>query len=134
MARPAKKVLIHVTINTSTNLLLTKLAKKLGTTKSAIVRNGIIQELRAIVIEAVKWDGDFDTKPDWMRNNLSLWVDVEGNLVIETLEGQMTADVGDFVIKGTEDEIYPCKPDIFQVSYDEVDEQASKNKEGGVNE
>ena len=37
--------------------------------------------------------------------------DVE--LEIETLEGTMRADVGDFIIKGVKGECYPCKPDIF---------------------
>ena len=39
--------------------------------------------------------------------------------VIETLEGDMRADVGDYVIRGVKGEIYPCKPDIFAATYDE---------------
>ena len=39
---------------------------------------------------------------------------------IDTLEGTMTALRGDFVIKGVQGEIYPCKPDIFELTYEEV--------------
>jgi hypothetical protein len=44
----------------------------------------------------------------------------DGSLNIETLEGTMRADVGDWVIKGVKDELYPCKPDIFEATYEEV--------------
>lgn len=37
---------------------------------------------------------------------------------IETLEGTMRADVGDYVIQGVNGEIYPCKPDIFAKTYE----------------
>ncbi len=40
--------------------------------------------------------------------------------VIHTLEGNMKASVGDYVITGVNGEQYPCKPDIFQKTYDEV--------------
>ena len=41
---------------------------------------------------------------------------VEG-LVIDTLEGAMTANMGDYVIRGEKGEFYPCKPDVFEMSY-----------------
>lgn len=41
-------------------------------------------------------------------------------LVIKTLEGDMTADYGDWIIRGVAGEFYPCKPDIFEVTYDAV--------------
>lgn len=41
-------------------------------------------------------------------------------LWIHTLEGQMTANRGDWIIKGVHGEFYPCKPDIFAATYDEV--------------
>jgi len=52
----------------------------------------------------------------------------EGNLkshplvgvVIETLEGKMNVSVGDFIIKGVKGEFYPCKPDIFYMTYEFV--------------
>lgn len=45
--------------------------------------------------------------------------EVEG-LVIETLEGDMRADIGDYIIKGVKGEYYPCKPDIFEAAYEAV--------------
>ena len=41
-------------------------------------------------------------------------------LRIETLEGPITASPGDWVIRGIQGEFYPCKPDIFAATYDEV--------------
>ena len=41
---------------------------------------------------------------------------------IETLEGTMKASVGDYIIKGVNGEFYPCKPDIFSKTYEEVAE------------
>ena len=41
---------------------------------------------------------------------------------IETLEGTMKASVGDYIIKGVNGEFYPCKPDIFEKTYEEVAE------------
>jgi len=41
-------------------------------------------------------------------------------LVIPTLEGNMTAKLGDWIIKGVNGEFYPCKPDIFKKTYEEV--------------
>lgn len=42
-------------------------------------------------------------------------------LKIETLEGTMTASVGDYIIKGVNGEFYPCKPDIFDKTYEPVE-------------
>lgn len=42
---------------------------------------------------------------------------------IETLEGTMTADIGDYVIQGIAGEFYPCKPDIFAATYEEVTDE-----------
>lgn len=42
-------------------------------------------------------------------------------VLIETLEGTMRADVGDYIIKGINGEFYPCKPDIFKKTYEEVE-------------
>ena len=44
----------------------------------------------------------------------------DGGIVIHTLEGDMRADPEDWIIKGVKGEFYPCKPDIFEATYDEV--------------
>ena len=41
-------------------------------------------------------------------------------LSIDTLEGTMTADIGDWIIRGVRGEFYPCKPDIFLATYERV--------------
>jgi hypothetical protein len=59
-------------------------------------------------------------------DELVLWINSNGgssdhdntNLYINTLEGKMTADCGDWIIKGVKGEYYPCKPDIFILTYD----------------
>jgi len=43
-----------------------------------------------------------------------------GQLIIETLEGDMLVSKGDWIIKGVKNEFYPCKPDIFEMSYEEI--------------
>ena len=44
----------------------------------------------------------------------------ENEILIKTLEGQHRALLGDYIIKGVKGEIYPCKPDIFEMTYEEV--------------
>ncbi|GHE84325.1 hypothetical protein GCM10019059_45480 [Camelimonas fluminis] len=63
------------------------------------------------------------------HQSISLWVASAGynvmravtGLVIETLEGDMRADYGDWIIKGVSGEFYPCKPDIFAATYEPVE-------------
>ena len=44
-------------------------------------------------------------------------------MIIHTLEGDMKANVGDYIITGVNGEQYPCKPDIFEKTYEEVEEE-----------
>lgn len=41
---------------------------------------------------------------------------------IQTLEGEIEASYGDWIIKGVKGEFYPCKPDIFELTYEKADE------------
>lgn len=43
-----------------------------------------------------------------------------GTIEIETLEGTMVAQGGDYIIRGVKGEFYPCKPDIFEATYEQV--------------
>lgn len=45
------------------------------------------------------------------------------HLIIRTLEGDMTVSDGDYIIKGIKGEFYPCKPDIFEATYEAVGDQ-----------
>lgn len=44
----------------------------------------------------------------------------DGTMLIDTLEGSMSAQPGDWIIRGVKGELYPCKPDIFAWTYEEV--------------
>ncbi len=44
----------------------------------------------------------------------------KGHASIHTLEGVMVAEIGDYIIRGVQGEFYPCKPDIFEMTYDSV--------------
>jgi len=49
-------------------------------------------------------------------------VDDRPNLIIPTLEGDHLVSMGDYIIKGVKGEFYPCKPDIFEMTYEEIDQ------------
>lgn len=78
---------------------------------------------KPVVIEAMCFDDTVDA--------IFLWVDehpdapamiemADGSIAIETLEGTMTAQRGDWIICGVKGEFYPCKPDIFAATYEPV--------------
>lgn len=81
---------------------------------------------KPVVIEAFKFDGDFMDStgnyyvPEWVLNTDYSFE--EGELYIKTLEGWMHVSVGDYIIQGVQGEVYPCKPDIFADTYEEVEE------------
>ena len=57
---------------------------------------------------------------DFAENKI--WFDALGNIWIATLEGDMVAKKGDYIIKGVQGEYYPCKPDIFAETYEKTEE------------
>ena len=79
---------------------------------------------KPVVIEAVQWKG---------YNAQEVAVFLAGHtarrgkvipdmaIIIPTLEGDHRADIGDWIIKGVKGELYPCKPDIFEETYECVD-------------
>lgn len=87
---------------------------------------------KPVVIQAVQWTGDnlqeilefVSMHPDfntWFKNNdeYTDFVRNDGNRFrIKTLEGTMYADKGDWIIQGVKGEFYPCKPDIFDATYE----------------
>ncbi len=80
---------------------------------------------RAVEIEAMQVDGYESTTSDilsWINNNGgdALRGHPGNYVVVTTLEGSMKADIGDYIIRGVKGEFYPCKPDIFQMTYDKV--------------
>ena len=75
---------------------------------------------KPVVIEAVQWTGNNVDEVFTFGNSRVTGI-VDQKLAIHTLEGIMTADLGDYIIKGIKGEFYPCKPDIFKASYEEVE-------------
>ena len=76
---------------------------------------------KPVVIEALRWTGVFDHKLlSFINTNLVALgsSDGEAYLLIKTLEGDHKATVGDYIIKGIKGEFYPCKPDIFEKTYE----------------
>lgn len=74
---------------------------------------------KPVVIDAICWNGDLASVETLGTYTGSVSQELGADtLQIETLEGVMTANVGDWVIRGVKGEIYPCKPDIFQATYE----------------
>ena len=84
---------------------------------------------KPVIIEAFLWTKrpDQTEDPEWIVEAIKKdEVRIEESLTaaggiqmhIKTLEGTMTASVGDYIIKGVKGELYPCKPDIFELTYD----------------
>ena len=77
---------------------------------------------KPVVIEAFQWTGDTRVLADFTKGKTGRLLQVYGDtLTIHTLEGEMTANNGDWIIRGVKGELYPCKPDIFEATYDLVD-------------
>jgi hypothetical protein len=79
---------------------------------------------KPVVIEAIQWNGknmydviEFSGASDDFVFPLN-----EDYCVIETLEGNHKCSLDDFIIKGVQGEFYPCKPDIFEQTYEKVEE------------
>ena len=80
---------------------------------------------KPVVIEAFQWTGDKDQhgEPEWICQaiaecKVAVFPD---HLAIETLEGILRAERGDWIIRGIKGELYPCKPDIFAATYEPAD-------------
>lgn len=75
---------------------------------------------KPVVIEAEFYEGD-DEAVARVRTFVGKELDGNGrDLFIPTLEGTMVVSPGDWVIKGVKGEFYPCKPDIFDATYEAV--------------
>ena len=76
---------------------------------------------KPVVVEAVQLTGKNDAECMAFCPTASRSMHNANQLVISTLEGEMLCSVGDYIIKGVKGEFYPCKPDIFEATYDKVD-------------
>lgn len=88
---------------------------------------------KPVVIEAIQWTKENDVELEhWLSKEKSVELEIDDHLYvagvgtpyiskiqIKTLEGTMEASYGDYIIKGINGEIYPCKPDIFEKTYEQ---------------
>lgn len=87
---------------------------------------------KPVVVEAVQWTGDIESlgeieKLQGFSFSKDEIVDIvrSDEIRIRTLEGEMTASLGDYIIRGVHGEIYPCKPDIFEETYEMAEDEES---------
>lgn len=98
---------------------------------------------KPVIIEAFQYNGDLKGSdgqyyvPDWavhaFEENVMCYDSFDATtppceLFIKTLEGVHHVSVGDYVIKGVRGELYPCKPDIFEETYEVIEEQITEQK------
>ena len=81
---------------------------------------------KPVVIEALKYQANLGNNRvmNWLAQqcaNVNGWLFFDGDITIPTLEGNMHVHDGDWIIRGIKGEFYPCKPDIFDVTYEEVE-------------
>ena len=98
---------------------------------------------KPVIIEAFQYNGDLKGSdgqyyvPDWavhaFEENVMYYDSFDAatppcELFIKTLEGVHHVSVGNYVIKGVRGELYPCKPDIFEETYEVIEEQITEQK------
>ena len=107
----------------------------LGDIDASVITAGVMPSLtrsndmkykkKPVVIEAVQWNGELllFNVPRWLTDAQASEVIKfmsDDKAIIKTLEGDMILSVGDYIIRGIKGEIYPCKPDIFEITYEKV--------------
>ena len=83
---------------------------------------------KPVVISAFQFDGDLSDRdgyyvPNWAQKAFEegiMFFEGQSELYIKTLEGTHHVSVNDYEIQGVKGELYPCKPDIFEATYEEV--------------
>lgn len=78
---------------------------------------------KPIVIEAIKYQSELGNNRivNWLSQqeaNITRWLFHDGDITIPTLEGDHKVSDGDWIIRGVNGEFYPCKPDIFEKTYE----------------
>ena len=86
---------------------------------------------KPVVIEAIQFttnnepnDVEMTRMVDWINAESDMKISSHNgtSIFINTLEGEMRAECGDWIIKGVNGEFYPCKPDVFEKTYDVVED------------
>jgi hypothetical protein len=80
---------------------------------------------KPVIIEAIQFDPHQHPWPECIKPWDKEWKPKDMSWgYIETLEGNMHVQAGDWIIKGVKNEFYPCKPDIFKATYELVEDNA----------
>lgn len=81
---------------------------------------------KPVVVDAWQWNGDPTQAsilvPSYVRENARPRPEDPSLLIVSTPEGEMTTSPGDWIIRGVEGEVYPCKPSVFDATYEPVSE------------
>jgi hypothetical protein len=82
---------------------------------------------KPVVIEAYCYQASLGNNRlmNWLAQqgaNVKDWLFHDGEITIPTLEGKMKVTDGDWIIRGVKGEFYPCKPDIFEATYEAVEQ------------
>ena len=88
---------------------------------------------KPVVVEAIQYNGINITEVEsfvGVKLPTVLLSDVDTQLIIPTLEGDMKVSKGDYIIKGIKGEFYPCKPDVFKSTYNVVEDNNGILSEG----
>lgn len=88
---------------------------------------------KVVEIEAIEWTGEnIEQIMSFMYPDMPVYMPGFKNsdeiIGIDTLEGRMIAQKGDWLIKGVKGEFYPCKPDVFAMKYERIE----KHPQGGA--
>ena len=74
---------------------------------------------KPVVVEAEQWLGTVEQKERLLAEGVIMDIpSLDGSCLVPTLEGNMTCQINDYIIKGIKGEYYPCKPDIFEATYE----------------
>ena len=86
--------------------------------------NNMKYRKKPVEIDAIQWVSDnIEQVYEMLGDNLIINTDEDKDEVkhfINTLEGKMEMSWGDYIIKGVKGEFYPCKPDIFELTYEKI--------------
>ncbi len=84
---------------------------------------------KPVVVEAWQYlgDGFQAAAPSWVldyrsADGIQIRLQQDNTLTVPTLEGNHTASINDWLIRGVKGEVYPCKPDIFEATYDKAND------------
>ncbi len=77
---------------------------------------------KPIPVEAIQWTGNNFPEMRAFMHDAHTFITMHNELVIPTLEGEMRAAVGSYIVRGIEGEYYPCRQDIFEKTYEPMEE------------